>query len=168
MIASVIAAKNKAIGNSQYRASDARAIRLLNCAAGSRKRLPKCEKGRILDSVVTAATSRLAQSGNDLANTMKVLVPVRENARNFINTKFLKPRQVKFTSTFIEPQQRKSHIPAPSPDVPIRPHIIHILRCRLDKSLIYNRSDFFRGRQENPHHRELWMRSVCHAAPLFA
>jgi hypothetical protein len=41
---------------------------------------------------------------------MRILSPVRENVRNFIDTPVLNARQDQFTSTFIEPQQRKSQI----------------------------------------------------------
>src|ERR1700688_3125460 len=134
MNASVIAASTTLISTSQYRARcnfDAQPQRLLSCVASHRKRILKCEKDWILEPLVTA-TSRLAHIGTALAKTMRVLVPVRENARNFIYTPFLKLRHVKSTSTIIEPQQRKS----------LAHSFIHILRCRSDKTLIYNRNGF--------------------------
>jgi hypothetical protein len=114
MNASVIAASTTPISTSQYRTLcnfDAQAQRLLSCVASDRKRVLKCEKDWILEPFVTTATSRLAHIGTALVKTMRVLVPVRENARNFIYTPFLKLRHVKFTLMLIEPQQRKSLAP---------------------------------------------------------
>jgi hypothetical protein len=113
MIAGVIAAKATPISNSQYRALcsfGAQAKRLLSSVASDRKRVLKCKKDWILDSFVTAATSRLAHIGTALVNTMRVLVPVRENATNFIDTPLLTMWHVQFTSSIIEPQQRKSRL----------------------------------------------------------
>jgi hypothetical protein len=140
MNASVIAPSTTLISTSQY----------------DRKKVLKCEKDWILEPLVATATSRLAHIGTPLVKTMRVLVPVQENARNFIGTPFLKLRHVKFTLTLIEPQQRKS----------LAHSFIHILRCRSDGNLIYNRSGFFMGRHEDPHHTP-WMKSGWHSALLF-
>ena len=64
------------------------------------------QKDSILKPVVTTATSRLAHIRAALMSTMRVLVPGRENVRNFIDTPFLIVRQTKSTSTIVESQQR--------------------------------------------------------------
>jgi hypothetical protein len=118
MNAIAIAASTTLISNGQYRARckfDAQAQRLLSCVTSNRKRVLKGEKDWVLEPLVTTATSRLAHTGTALVKTMRVLVPVLENARNFIDTPFLKLRHVKFTLTLIEPQQRISPDSSPQP-----------------------------------------------------
>ncbi len=154
MNASAIAASIALISNSQYRARckfDTQAQRLSSSVAGARQRGLKGEKNWTLEPLEIIATSRLAHTGAAPVKTMRALVPVRENARNFIYTRSLKLRHVKFILTLIEPQQRNP------PAVSLH-SFIYILRCRLDKSLIYNRNGFFRGRHEDPHHIA-WMQS---------
>jgi hypothetical protein len=124
--ASVIAANTTVITNSQHRALcnfGAQAERPLIC---NRKQVLKCEKDSILEPVVTAATFRLAHICTTLMRTMRVLAPVRENLRNFIDTPFLNARQTKFTSTIVEPQQRNiprqnRQVEVPSIDQPPPP-----------------------------------------------
>jgi hypothetical protein len=136
--AKVIAADSTPVSNSQNRALcnfGVQPRRSLDSIASKRKRVLKCEKCWFLESLVTADVSRLAHVAATLMKTMKVSVPVREDARNFIDTPVSKKRHVKFTSRIMEPQQRKMTVKSVSlsnqhrPRCPPEDHVILYSPC---------------------------------------